>query len=209
MDGDGSGLGLRVAADAAQHGVSGAEQVQGLLHFTDAVAAASGDPFLIEFVAKKKAYELLVSTQILQNGVAETANFLLTGSIPCHFENKAPTLASSWKKHQRSVGMAMISKPSEPRMLARLSALRKGGSSPSKSGGPEGLLGIACAEHYSQDHIGQESMWHMDWRARLVPCQLQSGTDRQLVESCGGSGNPLVERFTWQLGLGMAQDFSH
>ena len=182
---------------------------RGILHFTDALAAAYGDPFLKEFVAKKKAYELLVSTQILQNGLADTANFLLTGSIPCHFENQVPALNSAWKQHQRSVGLAMISSPSEPRMLGRLGSLQSGGGAMKKGSGPQGLLGIACAEHYAQDHIGEESLWHMDWRARLVPCQLQSGTDRKLVESCGGNGGTLVDRFTWQLGLGMGQDFSH
>lgn len=183
---------------------------KGLLLFTDAMALATRDPFVIEFVAKKKAYEALIASQVLvSNGPEGAFNFLISGSIPCHFENQVPALASSWKQHQRSLGLAMISKPSDKRMLARLGALKPGGSSAPSSGGPEGLLGIACAEHYSQGHIGEESLWHMDWRARLVPCELQSGGDRQLVERCGGSGNPLVERFTWQMGLGVGQDFSH
>lgn len=181
---------------------------KGLLLFTDALAVASGEPFLIEFVAKKKAYEALIAAQVLvNNGPEDTFNFLLSGSIPCHHTNQVPALASSWKQHQRSVGLAMISKPSDKRMLARLSALK--GARGGTGGDAGGLLGIACAEHYSQGHIGEESLWHMDWRARLVPCQLQSGGDRQLVESCGGSGNPLAERFTWQMGLGVGQDFSH
>jgi hypothetical protein len=186
-------------------------QFKGLLHFTDALAIASGEPIPMEFVAKKKAYEALISTHILvSNGIEDTFNFLMSGSIPCHFENQVPALASSWKQHQRSVGLAMISKPSEKRMLARLGALRGGSRGGAPSGDAGGLLGIACAEHYSQGHIGEESLWHMDWRARLVPCQLKDGGgDRQLVERCGGSGNPLAERFTWQLGLGVGQDLSH
>lgn len=184
---------------------------KGILLFTDAMALATRDPFVIEFVAKKKAYEALIAAQVVVgNGPESAFNFLLTGSIPCHHQNQVPALASAWKQHQRSVGLAMISKPSDKRMLARLSALKGTGGGGGTGGDSGGLLGVACAEHYSQGHIGEESLWHMDWRARLVPCQLKDGGgDRQLVESCGGSGNPLAERFTWQMGLGVGQDFSH
>lgn len=138
------------------------------------------------------------------------------GSLPCHFQHKVPALGSTWKAHQRSIGLAMISKPSEPHMLARLSSLKRGGASAATSSAPPGLLGIACAEHYAQDHVGAESLWHMDWRARLVPCQfgsgssgVQGGGDRALVEQCTDPADVMAARFTWQMGLGMGDDFSH
>lgn len=137
------------------------------------------------------------------------SDYLFSGEVACHFTHKVPALGSAWKQHQRSIGLAMIGKPSEPLLLSRLSSLKRGERSAPQSSGPPGLLGIACAEHYSQGNVGKESLWHMDWRARLVPCQLRSGADRALVEQCSDPADVLAARFTWQMDLGMGTDFSH
>lgn len=144
---------------------------------------------------------------------SEQAQSDSTGSseMPCHISQKVPALGANWRDFRRSIGLAMISNPSEPRMLGRLHSLKNASSTVQPIIGPPGLLGIACAEHYSQEQLATntESLWHMDWRARLSPCQFKSTpSDGDLVTGCGGAGSPMVTRFTFQLPL-MAQDFFH
>lgn len=176
------------------------------------------DPYLGQLArGVLQGHALYAAQATAQGGDASESYAPSSGALPCHFQHKVPALSRTWKARQRSIGLAMISKPSEARMLAGLRSMKRTPASAATSSAPPGLLGIACAEHYAQDHVGSESLWHMDWRARLVPCQFgsgsllgsQGGSDRALIEQCPNPADVLAARFTWQMGLGIGEDFAH
>ena len=114
---------------------------------------------------------------------------------------------SHWSKHRFSRGMTLDRAPSDAWHLGRLEALRR--TQPPKALGTGWLLGMGCAEHYAQDHVGQESLWHMDWRARLVPCEYDRAESVRQVTECGGRSVPgaedIQEQFRREQGLGIAR----
>lgn len=108
----------------------------------------------------------------------------------CDHSVKAPKLSDYWKNYSVSHGMALIDSSKEKYYLRYLEALR--GSKPPNTLGTGWLLGMGCAEHYSENHYStdgsRESLWHMDWRARLVPCGYESASRQTPVTHCALPG---------------------
>lgn len=117
--------------------------------------------------------------------------------LPCSKEIRVPKLTDDWKDHSISYGMAMSENTTDRDILPimdRLMLKNQGKGSPDRPlGDLRSLVRVACAEHYSQDHHSknsdgkQESLWHMDWRARLVPCDFEDEQSKNAIESCGAS----------------------
>lgn len=127
-------------------------------------------------------------------GMILTGQSLVVEHAPCTKENKVPKLSDNWKDYSMSRGLAISEHPADKKLLGLMNLLRRTKSSADPSAGH--LLGIACAEHYSQDHHSEgtehdrESLWHMDWRARLVPCGFEDGTNAQPIARCGAQSLP-------------------
>ncbi len=134
---------------------------------------------------------------------------LLTAGADCDKANKVPKLSDNWKKFKYSRGMALELQPNDHWQLSYLEALRQ--TSPPKMLETGWLLGIGCAEHYAQDHQDQESLWHMDWRARLVPCEYDKPENAQQVTQCGGNSAPgsqaIQVQFRREMALNIAKDW--
>ena len=92
-------------------------------------------------------------------GMTLTGN-LLTLGFRCDKQNLVPQLKRDWKKQSYSHGMALVVHPSDEERLRHLESLRDTQRPQLPIQRP--LLGMGCAEHYSEDHRGEESLWHMD-----------------------------------------------
>lgn len=144
------------------------------------------------------------------NGAGWVMIFASLALRDCDSTYKVPMLAQDWKKQRFSRGMALEKNPNDDWQLHYLEALRQ--TSPSKTLQTGWLLGMGCAEHYSQDHQDRENLWHMDWRARLVPCEYEDPQARAQVTGCGvGISNPqsslILLQFQRQVLLGIAPDW--
>lgn len=175
------------------------EQVQGRAACTDlkelelAYHAMQMDPIFIGFNLGGQA----------MNGK------LLTQGSPCSKTNKVPKLADDWDKYRFSRGMALEMNPNDDWQLSYQESLRQ--HKPPKALETGFLLGMGCAEHYSQDHQDKESLWHMDWRARLIPCEYEKREAQDQVLQCGGvsaPGAPIIQaQFRRQLMLRVEKDW--
>lgn len=128
----------------------------------------------------------------------------------CDKKYKVPMLLRDWEKYRFSRGMALEMNPNDNWQLSYLEALRE--TKPGKMLQTGWLLGMGCAEHYSQDHHKKENLWHMDWRARLIPCEYEDPQAQAQVLQCGtGISNPQATlmqlQFRRQLFLGIARDW--
>lgn len=134
---------------------------------------------------------------------------MLNFGAACDKANKVPKLADDWKKYRFSRGMALEMNPNDHWQLSYQQALAQ--TSPRRTLETGWLLGMACAEHYAQDNQDQESLWHMDWRARLVPCEYEKREAQDQVLSCGGisaPGAPMIQaQFRRQLLLNVQKDW--
>lgn len=131
---------------------------------------------------------------------------LLTLRAACTAENKVPHLKVDWKKYSTSHGMALVAKPSDRERLQHLSGFGNTQVPATLRSGL--LLGMGCAEHYSAEHRGQESLWHMDWRARLIPCEYERRERVERVTRCAGlAGLPFSLQFQNERLLGIAKDW--
>lgn len=117
-------------------------------------------------------------------GMTLTGNLLTLGA-KCDKKNQVPQLKRDWKKQSYSHGMALVLHPSDEERLRHLESLRDTQRPQLPIQRP--LLGMGCAEHYSEDHRGEESLWHMDWRARLVPCRYEDPQRVAKVTRCAGA----------------------
>jgi hypothetical protein len=117
--------------------------------------------------------------------------------IPCSKEIKVPKLADDWKEHSISYGMTLSENPSDQNILPimdRMMLKNRGKDEKERSKSElHSLVRFACAEHYSQDHYSKEpsenkeSLWHMDWRARLIPCDFGNRDRVKAISQCGVS----------------------
>lgn len=125
-----------------------------------------------------------------QAGLASIGGSLVIGHVPCSRENQVPKLADNWKDYRVSTGLAISEHPGDKKLFGLMDALRRTKATSELDAGH--LLGIACAEHYSQDHHDDdnESLWHMDWRARLVPCAFDQSDNAKSIVSCGAQNVP-------------------
>lgn len=150
-------------------------------------------------------------------GTTLTGNLLVLGG-KCRKEVKVPRLRSDWRKFRTSRGMALIENPSDHFFKRYLEWAN--GAAPPKTLNSGYLLGMGCAEHYSQNHYGEETLWNMDWRARLVPCEYWKSENIQPVERCAipGPGNVLSaplkvfkiwEQFNRELLLGISKHWRY
>lgn len=117
--------------------------------------------------------------------------------IPCSKEIKVPKLADNWKDSSVSYGMTLSENTSDRNILPIMDRMMlknrgKVDNEQTKSS-IQTLVRFACAEHYSQDHYSKEpsdhkeSLWHMDWRARLIPCDFSNRDSLKLISQCGVS----------------------
>lgn len=161
-----------------------------------------------------KEYELLYHAEQLDpifigfNTTGQSMNGkMLTLGASCDKKNKVPKLGDKWKKFRFSRGMALEMNPNDHWQQAYLESLRR--TNPPKTLGTGWLLGMGCAEHYSQDHYDDPSLWYMDWRARLVPCDYENQENVNQVLQCGGSSAPgaslIQTQFRTQLQLNIAR----
>ncbi|MCS6915799.1 MAG: hypothetical protein RMK29_15580 [Myxococcales bacterium] len=148
----------------------------------------------------------LIFTGFNTAGMGMIGKLLSTGAA-CDKANKVPKLGDNWKQFRYSRGMALEMDPNDDWQQAYLEALRE--TTPPPTLGTGWLLGMGCAEHYSQHHYGEESLWHMDWRARLVPCNYEDPANVRQVLQCGGTSAPgasmIQTQFQRQLQLDIAK----
>lgn len=115
-------------------------------------------------------------------GLFLTGHFLPFGA-DCTPGFLVPSLTHDrWDKTRVSRGMALVEQPMDSYYKQFLERLR--GTTPPKTLHTGYLLGMGCAEHYAQEHYGQESLWYMDWRARLVPCEYEKKEAKEDVLEC-------------------------
>jgi hypothetical protein len=183
--------------------VSNMEKVQGRAACTDRVQG---------FKNYEMAYHGMQIDPIFigWNVAGQTMNGkLLTAGAACDKANKVPKLGANWRRFRFSRGMALEMSPNDHWQLAYLEALKR--TDPPKMLGTGWLLGMGCAEHYSQDHYEDPSLWYMDWRARLVPCEYEKREAQDQVLQCGGASVPgsqaIQLQFANQLRLGIAKDW--
>jgi hypothetical protein len=129
-------------------------------------------------------------------GYLSNDSSLSVENASCAKMNQVPSLDPDWQKHKNSRGFALETAPNDHWQLAYLQTLSQ--RNPPKMLGTGYLLGIACAEYYSQDHYGQESLWYMDWRARLIPCEYDQSQNLDDVIACGGSYPPSAAQIRTQ-----------
>lgn len=114
---------------------------------------------------------------------------LFGGPADCAKTNKAPKLADNWQEYSVSRGLTLVEASRDKKFLGWMDAFRRKKAVSLVQ--PGYLLGMSCAEHYAQDHYGgDESLWHMDWRARLVPCLFAEARSVRDIEQCGVSASP-------------------
>lgn len=134
-----------------------------------------------------------LAAAIDQGGLIITGNSLVWnlfgGPARCAKENQVPKLADNWQERRLSRGLALSESPRDAYHLGLLEALRA--TKPPKNLQTGYLMGMACAEHYASEHYGgDESLWHMDWRARLVPCNFDQDTSADPIMRCGVTSLP-------------------
>lgn len=155
-------------------------------------------------------------------GLALTGHMLPLGAN-CTSGIQVPALTHDrWTKTRMSRGMALAEQPMDSYYKGFLERLR--GTTPPKTLHTGYLLGMGCAEHYAQEHYGQESLWYMDWRARLVPCEYEKKESQEDVFQCAlpmpaylpgaDMPNPLhvpliALQFGRQLALGIARNWRY
>lgn len=137
-------------------------------------------------------------------GMTLTGSMLSLGA-QCDKSQQVPQLKSDWRRHSISHGMALVMKPSDREHLRHLEAIR--GTEPPRTLFTGWMLGMGCAEHYSQEHRGKESLWEMDWRARLVPCNYEDSENVRQVTQCAGPYLPILTQFENEKRLGIAKDW--
>lgn len=124
-------------------------------------------------------------------GMMLTESSLLVGA-DCAKRQKVPHLTDDWHKYRVSRGLVISEKPGDKYYLNYLHFLQKKKPPPTLETGY--LLGMSCAEHYSQGHFSKEhnteSFWHMDWRARLIPCEFDKEENVKPIEDCGATSMP-------------------
>lgn len=136
-------------------------------------------------------------------GMGQIGKLLTTGA-GCSKRQKAPRLAEDWWRYRISRGMALCEQPGGKTVYRYLQAFS--GAQDARTPQVGALLGKGCAEHYSQDHYDHPSLWHMDWRARKVPCSFDTVPDEknqsvsgiEQVLSCGGVSAPAAARIQQQ-----------
>lgn len=151
-------------------------------------------------------------------GLGLTGHLLPTG-VRCTNSVRVPRLGTNWKDYSVSYGMALITNPSDRWFQGYLEALR--GTKPPRVLGAGVLLGKSCAEHYSQDHYSAagdtESLFHMDWRARMVPCNFDAAKALNIVK-CSVPGADVVVtglaadipiQFAKEMAVGMQQTWKY
>ncbi|MFO0579260.1 MAG: hypothetical protein U1A78_35105 [Polyangia bacterium] len=154
---------------------------------------------LNQFIKKRDDYNTRVKAILPADTPALPQPRLDCGNI-----GMIPQLASGWAQRTASIAMTLPSKPRDSYAIRYLESLRKKPASVLPTGGP---LGMACAEHYSTADIGQESLWTMAWRARLVPCRFSDPARVSLVMDCGGKTGPIGDQFQKELALGIQKEW--
>lgn len=157
------------------------------------------------FLATRDSYQSQLTSAKANNPPSITdltSNKVNTG---CNALGQVPILITNWHDYSRTVAMTMQSKTSDRYFIANLESLRKKSTA---SQIPTGTaLGISCAEHYSLDAAGTESLGSLNWRARLVPCAFNVQANVNQVLNCGGSNSAIGLKFQSELALGIASDW--
>lgn len=154
---------------------------------------------LNQFIKKRDEYNARVKAAL----PADTPS-LSQPRLDCGNVGMIPQLSGAWAQHTISIAMTLPSKPRDSYAIRYLESLRKKPATVLPTGGP---LGMACAEHYSTADVGQESLWTMSWRSRLVPCRFTDPARVSVVMDCGGKTGPIGDQFQKELSLGIQKEW--
>lgn len=156
------------------------------------------------FISTRDSYQAKINASV--PGTTPSASDLTNSKVSsgCSAMGQVPQLGSSWQSYQRSVAMTMQAKSSDRYFIANLESLRK--PTTAKQVPTGSALGISCAQHYSLDAAGSESLATMNWRARLVPCEFTVAANVDQVKNCGGN-TTIGLKFQSELALGIASDW--
>jgi hypothetical protein len=159
------------------------------------------------FIKARDSYQARLAAGVPPGGPSAADLSNPQKSSSCAALNQIPQLSPSWQQYTRSVAMTMQSHPSDRYFFGALEALRR--PPPTRSAPLGGPLGIACAEHYSLAAPGSESLFSMDFRARLIPCAFAVQANVDQILSCGGQSGPIGEQFQRELALGIQSEWRY
>lgn len=156
------------------------------------------------YINKRDSYQAQITAGVPANTppASELTNSKVSSG--CAALGQVPKLGTSWQSYQRSVVMTMQSKSSDRYFVANMESLRQ--KTTTKQVPTGSALGIGCAQHYSLDAAGSETLATMNWRARLVPCAFSVAANVDQVKNCGGNTS-IGLKFQSELALGIASEW--